>query len=119
MTQYTCSGTGCSTLYYGKPACLGQKTEARVKFFIAIQRCEKQLAEDRCLQMASGRFLHIRTSQEFCVMEQVIRMQRATLFTMFCRTAIDCAVNNTIVNTTVMLMYVLLQLGTDAACVPK
>ena len=46
-------------------------------------------------------------------------MRWATLLKAFCRTAIDPAVNTMIVNTTVMLMYVPLQHGTDAVCVPK
>ena len=40
----------------------------------------------------------------------------ATLVIISCRTVINRAANTTIVNTTVMLMYVLLQHGTDAAC---
>ena len=52
-------------------------------------------------------------------MEQAIRMRWATLFAMSHRTAIDRAVNTMIVNTMVMLMYVPLQRGTDAACMPR
>ena len=50
---------------------------------------------------------------------QAIRMRWATLFAMSHRTVIDRAVNTTIINTMVMLMYVLLQHGTDAVCMPK
>ena len=69
--------------------------------------------------MVLGKFLHIRNSQEFYVMERAIRMRWATLFAISHRTAINRAVNTTIVNTMVMLMYVLLQRSTDAACMPR
>ena len=35
------------------------------------------------------------------------------------RTASDCAINTMIKDTRVMLMYVLLQYGTNAVCMPK
>ena len=50
---------------------------------------------------------------------QAIRMKWAALFTMSHRTVIDCAVDTTIVNTTVILMYVPLQCGTDSACLNR
>ena len=47
------------------------------------------------------------------------RMKQATLFAISRRTVIDQAVNITITNTTVMLMYVWLPHGTNAACLPR
>ena len=52
-------------------------------------------------------------------MERAIRMRRAALFKISHRTVINHAVNTMIINITVMLMYVLLQRGTDAVCVPE
>ena len=49
-------------------------------------------------------------------MKRAIKIKWATLFEMSRRTPIDCVVDTTIVNTTVMLMYILLQHGADAAC---
>ena len=46
-------------------------------------------------------------------------MRPATLFATSHRTAIDRGVNTTIVNPVVMLMYVPLQHGTDAVCMPR
>ena len=56
---------------------------------------------------------------EFCVMEQAIRMRWATLFKLSHRIVIDHTIDTSIINTTVMLKYVPLQHGTDAACMPK
>ena len=44
--------------------------------------------------------------------------ETGTLFAMPCRIVIDHAIDTTIISTMVMLMYVLLQHATDAACVP-
>ena len=46
-------------------------------------------------------------------------MRWATLFAMSHRTVIDRAVDTMIVNTMVMLMYVLLQRGTNTACLNR
>ena len=46
-------------------------------------------------------------------------MRWAALFKISYRTVINHAVNTMIINTTVMLMYVLLQRVTDAVCVPE
>ena len=46
-------------------------------------------------------------------------MRWVTFSTISRRTSINRVVNTTIVNTMVMLMYIPLQHGTDAACMPK
>ena len=78
-------------------ACVGQKTEACAKFFIAIQRYKEKQEEDECLQMASRRFLHKRNSQEFYVPEWAIKMRWATLLEASHRTVINCAVDTKII----------------------
>ena len=69
--------------------------------------------------MASRRFLHKIYLQEFCVTKRAIGMRWTTLFKTSRRTVVNRAVDTMIVNTTVMLMYVLLQCGTDAACLNR
>ena len=69
--------------------------------------------------MASRRILHKTKSPEFCVIEQAVRMRRATLFKLSRRIVINRTINTIIVNTTVMLNYVLPQRGTDAACLNR
>ena len=46
-------------------------------------------------------------------------MRWATLFKMSRRIVIDCTIDTMIVNNPIMLMYVLLQHGTDAGCLPE
>ena len=53
------------------------------------------------------------------MIEQAIKMRWATLFKLPHRIVINCTVDTTIVSTMVMLMYVPLQRGFDAACMPK
>ena len=46
-------------------------------------------------------------------------MGQATLFAISHRTAINHAIDTTIINTMVMLMYMPLEHGTDAVCMPE
>ena len=69
--------------------------------------------------MAFGRILQKRNSPEFCVMGRAIKMRWATLFKLSCKIVIECTVDTTIINTTVMLKYIPLQHGADAGCMPE
>ena len=69
--------------------------------------------------MVSRRFLHKGNSQEFYMTWRAIGMRWATLFAMSRRTMINCAVDTTIINTMALLMYVLLQHDTNAACLNR